>query len=145
MSKNLLKTENESLKLENDSLKLENNSLKLENENLKNNIAKLNENTVIESMNDMKHKLEALEENSVPLNLFLSLKNNYKQYYNISVSVNNINNVIIEELQQIQHCNFTEDYKSNIIDSTINSLLLASKIINNHDEWNENECHCDEY
>jgi hypothetical protein len=138
MSKNLLKTEN-------DSLKLENENLKLEIKNLKNDIAKLNENTVIESMNDMKRELEVLEENSVPLNLFLSLKHNYKQYYNISVSVNNINNVIIEELQQIQNCNFTEDYKNSIIDSTINSLSLVSKIINNHDEWNENQCHCDEY
>lgn len=133
------------LKTENDSLKLENDSLKLQIENLRNDIAQLNENTVIESMNDMKRELEALEENSIPINLFLSLKNHYKQYYNISVSVNNINNVIIEELQQIQNDNFTEDYKSNIIDSTINSLSLMSKIINNHDEWNENQCHCDEY
>lgn len=138
MSKNLLKTEN-------DSLKLENESLKLEVENLKNEIKQLNENTVIESMNDMKRELQELEENTVPLNLFLSLRNNYKQSYNISVSVNNINNVIIEELQQIQNCNFTEEYKSSIIDSTINSLSLVSKIINNHDEWNANECHCEEY
>jgi hypothetical protein len=137
MSKNTL------LKTENENLKLENENLKLEIENLKNDIAKLNENTVIESMNDMKRELESLEENSVPLNLFLSLKNNYKQYYNISVSINNINDVIIEELQQIQNCNFTEDYKSNIIDSSLHSLSLISKIINNHDEWNENECHCD--
>lgn len=126
------------------NLKLENDSLKSEIENLKNEIKQLNENTVIESMNDMKLELQALEDNSVPLNLFLSLRNNYKQSYNISVSVNNINNVIIEELQEIQHNNFTEEYKSKIIDSSINSLLMISKIINNHEEWNENECHCEE-
>ena len=126
------------------NLKLENDSLKSEIENLKNEIKQLNENTVIESMNDMKLELQELENNSVPLNLFLSLRNNYKQSYNISVSVNNINNVIIEELQEIQHNNFTEEYKSKIIDSSINSLLMISKIINNHEEWNENECHCEE-
>lgn len=126
------------------NLKLENDSLKSEIENLKNEIKQLNENTVIESMNDMKLELQALEDNSVPLNLFLSLRSNYKQSYNISVSVNNINNVIIEELQQIQDNNFTEEYKSKIIDSSINSLLMISKIINNHEEWNENECHCEE-
>lgn len=131
MSKNILKTENE--------------SLKLEIENLQNEIKQLNENTVIESMNDMKQQLEELEDNSVPLHLFLSLKNNYKQCYNVSVSVNNINNIIIEELQQIQNNNFTEEYKSSIIDSTINSLSMISKIINNYEEWNENECHCDEH
>jgi hypothetical protein len=126
------------------NLKLENDYLKSEIENLKNEIKQLNENTVIESMNDMKLELQELENNSVPLNLFLSLRNNYKQSYNISISVNNINNVIIEELQQIQDNNFTQEYKSKIIDSSINSLLMISKIINNHEEWNENECHCEE-
>jgi hypothetical protein len=127
------------------NLKVENESLKLEIENLKNEIKQLNENTVIESMNDMKLQLQELEDNSVPLNTFLSLKNNYKECYNVSVSVNNINNVIIEELHAIRNCNFTEEYKNKIIDSSINSLSMISKIIINHEEWNENECHCYEH
>lgn len=161
MSKNTnkndaLKLENEALKLEINQLnenaeidKLENNTLKnvidalkLEIENLKNEINQLNENTVIESMNDMKKQLQDLEENTVPVNVFMSLKNNYKHCYNVSISVNNINDIILEELNAMQNCNFTEDYKTKIIDSTINSLEMVSKIINNHEEWNENECHC---
>lgn len=121
------------------TLKTENESLKLEIECLKNEIKQLNENTVIESMNDMKIQLEELENNSISLNTFVSLKNNYKQCFNVSVSVNNINNVIIEELQTMQSCNFNENYKNKIIESTINSLLMISKIIINHEEWDENE------
>ena len=138
-----LKLEYDSLKLENDSLKLENDSLKLENENLNYEIKQLNENTVIESMNDMKIQLQELENNSVQLNIYSSLKNSYKQCYNVSVSANNINDIIIEELELILHNDFTEGYKNDIIESTINNLSLVNKIINNHEEWNENICHCD--
>ena len=156
MSKTL-KTENDSLKLENEtlkrkydsltldneSLKLDNESLKLVNENLNYEIKQLNENTVIESMNDMKVQLQELEDNSVQLNIYSSLKNSYKQCYNVSVSANNINDIIIEELELILHNDFTEGYKNDIIESTINNLSLVNKIINNHEEWNENICHCD--
>lgn len=138
-----LKLENDSLKLDNDSLKLENDSLKLEYANLNYEIKQLNENTVIESMNDMKIQLQELEDNSIPLNIYSSLKNSYKQCYNVSVSVNNINNIIIDDLESILHSNFTDEYKNDTIESTINNLSLITKIINNHDEWTENVCHCD--
>lgn len=125
------------------TLKIENDSLKLENEHLKNQIQQLNENTVIESMNDMKIKLQELEDSSVPLSLFSSLHHNYKQCFNISISINNINNIIKNELKSILYTDFTDEYKDKIIESTINSLSLVSKIIKNHEEWDENICHCD--
>ena len=137
-----LKRKYDSLTLDNESLKLDNESLKLVNENLNYEIKQLNENTVIESMNDMKVQLQELEDNSVQLNIYSSLKNSYKQCYNVSVSVNNINNIIIDELDSILHSNFSDEFKNDIIESTINNLSLMSKIINNHDEWNENDCHC---
>ena len=141
------------IKNENQDLKNENQDLKNENLDLKRQLQELNENTIVESMNDMKHQYEVLKNNSVSFNTFLNLKNYYKESCNTNISINSINNIILEDFQDFYdtiNSTLAEPYKSQRIKTmfySINSsLLIISKLIDkNEDQWSENMCDCENY
>jgi cell division septum initiation protein DivIVA len=78
-------------------LRQENEALQTEVISLQHQLEDLNENTVISSMNDMKEKYEHLVENTVSINDFLSVKDDYLKYLYLVKTLENINKVILNE------------------------------------------------
>ena len=126
-------------------LKLENEALKLENENLKMQIQELNENTVIQSMNDMKEQYEQLKNNTVSLHMFENLRETHTQSLKILNSVDSINRIIIDDFAHFRKYekSMNEEYRISQMDFIANSMRMISKIILKYNEEWETECHCD--
>lgn len=148
MSKNL---KNE-LQLEIETLRLQNSDLKKENQNLQLELDKLNENTVICSMNDMKIQFEELKESTIPIYLYEHLKDYYKKCFSIIKAIDKITFIVIDDIFELKEIiideNSTKLFKNKSIENQLNSinnsLLMIPKIINRDEyEWNENECYCE--
>lgn len=142
---------NKNLKTENDSLKIKLNNILLENQLLEKQLSKLNENTIVESMNDMKLELEQMQENTVPIQIMYNLKEHLKQSKNTISSINSINSILIDDLCHFKYLinnkNVTKENKDEYIEkySIIfqNTFVLIKKIINKFEEEYCDECDCD--
>ena len=140
---------NQVLVEENEALKKQVRSLQMQLDNL-------NENTIINSMNDMKRCYEELVANSVCNHRFNNLKNYYKRYFNIVRTIDMIHMTIFDNLMALMSFinNYTnediQDYNESSkesrikfdITSTIDRIQLVTEIIHREsdDEWEDNEC-----
>lgn len=75
-------------------------------------LEELNENTIVQSMNDMKHDYEELLQNSVCLNQYEHWKEYYTRYFNMSKTVEQMNSLKIEDLNSLLE--FIENYNPEI-------------------------------
>lgn len=77
--------------------------LQLENARLKQQIAELNENTVISSMNDMKEEYDRLKQNSVPHHIYLSCRDNLRSSKNLIHAIEKVNKVVLNDMSGFCH------------------------------------------
>ena len=121
-----------------DNLIKDNNQLKISLDNL-------NENTVIQSMNDMRDEYLELQQNSISYDVYFDIKNDHKFLLSINKAISQINNINIKHLniliERLMHINITPNDK-NIINNTLNSLKnrlgLIDEIICNYES--EDDC-----
>lgn len=141
-----------SLRMEIEALCLQNSDLKKENQNLQFELNKLNENTVICSMNDMKIQFQELKDSTIPIYLYERLQDCYKKCFSIIKAIDQITSVVIDDIFYLKEVIFNEDltmsFKNkrieNQLNSINNSLSIIPKIINRDEyEFNENECYCE--
>lgn len=83
-----------------------------ENNKLKEQLAELNENTVITSMNDMKKQYEELKMNTVDIEQFLDVQLDAKRYLYLLKTVENINMLVVGEMMNltefVKRCDLNE-------------------------------------
>lgn len=128
------------------NLKQDYENLRLENQKLKTQIEDLNENTVINSMNDMKKEYEQLKQESISLDTYLDLRELYKVSIYTNKSITNINDIIINDLNTLietfNNDNLTQSYKKMRTETLVNNissyLSLNQRIL---DTINDN-CSC---
>jgi len=128
------------------NLKQDYENLRLENQKLKTQIEDLNENTVINSMNDMKKEYEQLKQESISLDTYLDLRELYKVSIYTNKSITNINDIIINDLNTLietfDNDNLTQSYKKMRTETLVNNissyLSLNQRIL---DTINDN-CSC---
>jgi len=72
-------------------LEMDNLKLKQENQSLTVQLNELNENTIVQSMNDMKTRYEQLERTSIPIRDYQYLKMEMKDYKRQTIAINKIN------------------------------------------------------
>ena len=128
-------------------LKEQNELLVKEIESLK---KQLNENTVIESMNDMKEQYEELKRESVSRELYDQLIYDYKNLIKLKTTLETINNLNIRNIMML-HISIKNDEENktipknieyNIRDISKNSRIMQ-ELINFNEEDNECTCHYD--
>jgi H2-forming N5,N10-methylenetetrahydromethanopterin dehydrogenase-like enzyme len=140
---------NKNLKTENDSLKIKLNNILLEKQLLEKQISELNENTIIESMNDMKLELEQMQENTVPIQLMYNLREHLKQSKNTISSINSINSILIDDLYNFKYLindkNITnkDEYFEKYFTIFQNTFGLIKKIVNKYEEDYSDVCDCE--
>jgi hypothetical protein len=140
---------NKNLKTENDSLKIRLNNILLEKQLLEKQISELNENTIIESMNDMKLELEQMQENTVPIQLMYNLREHLKQSKNTISSINSINSILIDDLYHFKYLindkNITnkDEYFEKYFTIFQNTFGLIKKIVNKYEEDYSDVCDCE--
>lgn len=135
-------------------LQKENANLKIQVQSFQSQIADLNENTVISSMNEMKERYDTMIENTVCKHKFFDLKSYYTRYFNLAKTIDNVNDVIREDINRLIHfvnfynpdyTNFSEDTRNKRVNSDLadvsNRLLMVSQLINRQveDEWSDGE------
>lgn len=134
----------------------ENANLKLQVSTLSSQIADLNENTVISSMNEMKERYDKMIATTVCLNKFLNLKYHYTRYFNLVKTVDNVTCVIRDDVINLIHfldyynkengnISFSEETKKNRLTNDLknisNRLLMVIQLSNrDEDEWSDAEC-----
>jgi len=99
--------------LENSKLKLENMKLQQEKQEFKKQLEDLNENTIIQSMNDMKIRYEQLEMNSVPYEKYDYVTMLIVEYKKQNITIDKINDKNKIELET-----FYNNYKNTTMDKT---------------------------
>lgn len=133
----------------------ENANLKLQVNTLSSQIADLNENTVISSMNEMKERYDKMIATTVCINKFLNLKFHYTRYFNLAKTVDNVSSIIQDDVINLMHfldyykpennVSFSEETKKNRLANDLknisNRLLMVSQLVNrDEDEWSDTEC-----
>jgi hypothetical protein len=114
--------------------------LETENNSLKKELLNLNENTIVESMNDMKIQFQELKENSINVDDFDNLKDYYIRNFEISKSIKTINQIMIDNLMEFKH--LTNDQSSSqmvenritrYVDKTMHYYQLINDICSRYD------------
>lgn len=132
----------------------ENANLKLQVETLSSQMAELNENTVISSMNEMKERYDKMIASTVCINKYFNLKMYYTKYLNLAKTIENVNSIIHDDVLNLthflevykpNHSGFSEEIKSRRLTNDLmhisNRLLMITQLINkDDDEWSDNEC-----
>ena len=134
------------------TLNQENDFLRQQVISLEQKLRDLNENTVISSMNDMKKKYEHLLENTVSVDEFLSVKNDYKKYLYLAKTLENINKVILNDATSLNIFltaytvdnapNYSKIYKKKRITSGIDEIQQRLEIAMDIIELQEDNCTC---
>jgi hypothetical protein len=126
------------------------NKLLNENEVLKKTISELNENTIIESMNDMKIRYQELMNSTVSLEKYNTIQSMFKKAVKVINGIEIINDLSIQKIigfnNYIQETNPGEFYKkiSDQISAHINFCsIIDSTIAKYEQEYLDNYCDCD--
>lgn len=136
-----------------ETLLQENKLLKTRNEFLEEKIKSLNDNTVIESMNDMKEQFLELQRNTIPKGVYFQQRHDNKRLTKLMNTIELINNSNlnkVQELSQFINC-YNDNHEEEIpdgfthicdidLDQLTNNLNLIDEFINDND--NDNECSC---
>jgi phosphoribosyl-dephospho-CoA transferase len=140
------------------TLKEQNEQLLKEVVTLREQVKHLNENTIVQSMNDMKEQYEELKRESVPSEMYEEIKFEKKRLLKLMNTIEMINNLNLRKLFDISHfikrfneINNTENKLSerflSICDRDLENITKNSRLIDefitNNDEGNE--CTCGEY
>jgi hypothetical protein len=113
--------------------------LETENNCLKKKLLDLNENTIVESMNDMKLQFEEWKENSICLDDFDNLKDYYIRNFEISKTIKTINGIMIDNLMSFKNgctndtIKMVENRRVRYIDRTMHYYQLIYDICSRHD------------
>lgn len=114
--------------------------LETENNSLKKELEQLNENTIVESMNDMKTQFEELKENSICIHEFDNLKDYHARHLEISKSIKTINQVMIDNLMEFKHLTsdksssqMIENRMTRYVDKTMHYYQLINDICSRYD------------
>jgi hypothetical protein len=133
--------------------------LEQENTTLKAQLAELNENTVISSMNDMKERYEHLVENTVSIHKYESLKDYYKRVLQNIKTINTINivnrentltlNRFLESYTKEKRAHYDEAFRDKKVIDFLKSILDRTHLImeiysRDDEEWDEYECCCED-
>ncbi len=117
-----------------------------ENQELKIKLNSLNENTIVQSMNDMKAKYDELMESTVSINAYIGLKDDKKNSDGIITTISHINLNLKEHIDRLQKlimhskdtAHLTKEFMDNRIDSTLeyidDKLELIIEIINSNED-----------
>ena len=138
-----------------ETLLQENKVLKARNEFLEEKIKLLNDNTVIESMNDMKEQFLELQRNTIPKGVYYQQRHDNKQLTKLMNAIELINNSNLNkthELLRFINC-YNDNHEEEIPDSfrdvcqfdldhLLNNLNLIDEVINDADS--DNECSCNQ-
>lgn len=132
---------------ENTLLLLEIKYYKTENNSINKKLKELNENTIVESMNDMKIQYQQLVETTVPIDLYTSIKYDVKQFKKIINTVDLLTDINIDCINNlIEFCkneNENNNYKDKIIIDLLElgySFSIFKNLYRNH--YNDFECDC---
>jgi DNA-binding transcriptional regulator GbsR (MarR family) len=114
--------------------------LETENNSLKKELLDLNENTIVESMNDMKIQFEELKENSISIDDFDNLKDYYIKNFEISKTIKTINQIMMDNLMEFKHftnneytSQMVENKRTRYIDKTMHYYQLINEITSRYD------------
>lgn len=143
-----------------DNFKKQNDILLNQVKILKAEIQNLNENTIIESMKDMKEQYEKLNRESVSIEIYEDLLFQRKMLLKLIGTTEMINNLNLQKISNIAY--YIENYNQQDTDNKskdklskqftsicekdlaniTNNCKLIQEFINNNDD---NECQCDSY
>lgn len=120
------------------------NDLLKENELLKN---ELKENTIVESMNDMKKQYEHLRNTTVPFEHYDHVKNMLKQTIKLLNSIETINNLNKTHTHDLVHHinddeNISIKIKHDIFEICRYSQIISDSIVANEEEYLDDFCFC---
>lgn len=137
-----------------ETLLQENKLLKTRNEFLEEKIKSLNDNTIIESMNDMKEQFLELQRNTIPKGVYFQQRHDNKRLtklVNAIELINSSNLNKVSELSRFINC-YNENHEEEEIpdsfthicdidlDQLTNNLNLIDEFINDLED--DNECSC---
>lgn len=121
-----------------------------ENEDLKKKLEELNENTVISSMKDMKEQYEKLMNTTVPIERFRHIKYTYKQYVEVVNAITCINNINIDKLNNLMYIinqnkpeGSEETFREKQLKRSLDKLETSFEMIDNIFDKLKEDCCCD--